>query len=130
MDSKEKKEEFDIISRDGLHWHPGLAIYVRGEKQEIPQIGISNMSPSGIHRLMMRVRHGMHSGLNDQGIIHLKFEGLVRKNDITLGKVFEKWGKDIRSCGANLRMTVNGKENTEYENYVMRDKDKIELRYE
>jgi hypothetical protein len=29
-----------------------------------------------------------------------------------------------------LKMTVNGKENTEYENYIMQDKDKIELRFE
>ena len=34
------------------------------------------------------------------------------------------------SFGANMKMTVNGKENTEYENYIMRDKDKIELRFE
>ena len=34
------------------------------------------------------------------------------------------------SFGTNVKMTVNGKENTEYENYAMQDKDKIELRYE
>ena len=28
-----------------------------------------------------------------------------------------------------MKMLVNGKENAEYENYVMRDKDKIELEF-
>ena len=36
----------------------------------------------------------------------------------------------MRSFGTNMRMTVNGIENTEYENYQMKDGDTIELRYE
>lgn len=122
--------ENDIVSRDGLHWHPEITIYVKGVKQEIPQTGITNMDMSKLHALhkKMQMRH-MHEGSNEQGIIHLKFEGVVRKSDITLGQVFKKWNKGIHSYGANLKMTVNGRENTEYENYVMRDKDKIELRY-
>src|SRR3989338_3048738 len=28
--------EGEILSRSGLHWHPELAIFVKGEKQEIP----------------------------------------------------------------------------------------------
>ena len=35
----------------------------------------------------------------------------------------------MRSFGTDMKMTVNGEENTEYDNYVMRDKDKIELRF-
>ena len=31
-----QKSNPDIIARNGLHWHPELAIYVKGEKQEIP----------------------------------------------------------------------------------------------
>jgi len=64
------------------------------------------------------------------GVIHLEMSGLIRKENITLGQFFKVWGKDIRSFGTNMTMTVNGKENTEYENYLMQDKDKIELRYE
>lgn len=128
--SNEKIESADILSYSGLHWHPELTIYVKGEKQEIPHIGLSNANPGMMHQMIMRVKHGRHGGANEQGIIHLKFQGVVRKSDITLGQIFKKWCKDIRSFGINLKMTVNGKENTEYENYVMRDKDKIELRYE
>ena len=32
--------------------------------------------------------------------------------------------------GSKVIMTVNGEENFEFENYQMRDGDKIELRYE
>lgn len=128
--TNQETDEAAIVSRDGLHWHPELAIYLKGVKQEIPHIGLSNMSPGGAHALMMRLRHGMHGGANEQGIIHLKFQGLVHRQDITLGRLFQRWGKDLRSFGANLTMTVNGKENTEFENYVMQDKDKIELRYD
>lgn len=128
--NSEKIEEADIISRNGLHWHPSLAIYVKGEKQEIPHMGLSNANPGIVHKMMMIVKHAKHGGTNEEGIIHLKFQGIVLKSDIALGQLFKKWGKDIHSFGTNLKLTVNGQENTEYENYVMHDKDKIELRYE
>lgn len=110
--------ESDIISRNGLHWHPELAIYVKGVKQDIP----ANLGIGGIEM-------PVHTH-DSTGVIHLEMSGLTRKEDITLNQFFKVWGKDTRSFGANLKMTVNGKENTEYENYIMHDKDKIELRYE
>lgn len=110
--------ESDIISRNGLHWHPELAIYVRGVKQEIP----ANLGMGGVEM-------PVHTH-DSTGVIHLEMSGLVRKEDITLDRFFKVWGKDINSFGTNLKMTVNGKENTEYESYLMRDKDKIELQYE
>ena len=111
--------ESDIVSRNGLHWHPELTIYVKGIKLETPSnlgIGASFMNPVHTH--------------DGSGIIHLEFQGLVRKNEITLGQFFKSWSKDMRSFGVEVKMMVNGKENTEYENYVMQDKDKIEVRYE
>jgi hypothetical protein len=36
----------------------------------------------------------------------------------------------MKSFGSNMRMTVNGKDNFDFENYVMQDKDKIELFYD
>ncbi len=123
--------ESEIVSRHGLHWHPEITIFVKGVKQAIPQTGITNMDMSKLHALhkTMATKH-MHEGPNEQGVIHLKFEGAVQKSDIMLGKVFQKWGKDFRSYGSTVRMTVNGVENTEYENYMMRDNDKIELHYQ
>jgi len=118
--SQPKISESEIVSRSGFHWHPELTIYVKGEKLEIPEnIGIGTVHQP-IHT---------HDD-SDQGIVHMEFQGLVRNQDITLGQFFKNWGKDIRSFGVNMKMTINGEENTEYEKYIMGDRDKIELRYE
>jgi len=109
--------ESDIVSRSAFHWHPELTIYIKGEKLEIPE----NIGIGAVHQPIHT-----HDDSN-QGIIHMEFQGLARKQDVTLGQFFKNWGKDMRSFGANMKMTVNGEENTEYENYIMRDKDKIEL---
>lgn len=121
----------DVISRSGIHWHPQLTIYVKGEKKEISaNIGIGSQyagTPGYDPQMQMAAVH-TH---DDMPIVHLEFmSGPVHKEDATLGAFFKIWGKDIRSFGANMRMTVNGKENTDYENYIMRDGDKIELLYE
>lgn len=108
--------ESEIASRKGMHWHPELAIYVKGVKQKFPANLAGGASPINTHEA--------------NGIIHLESQGLVLKNEILLGQFFKIWGKDIRSFGANMKMTVNGQENVDYENYVMRDKDKIELNFE
>lgn len=112
--------ESDIVSKNGFHWHPELTIYVKGVKQEIPE----NIGIGATHKPIHT-----HDD-SDKGIVHMEFKGRVLKQDTTLGQFFKNWGKDMRSFGANMKMTVNGQENTVYENYIMRDKDKIELRYE
>ena len=110
--------EGEFISRRGLHWHPELVIFVDGEKQEIPaNIGIG-------------VTHNPLHTHDSNGVIHLEFQGAVRRNDIKLDKFFEVWGKDFMEFGSSVKMTVNGEENAELQNYVMGDGDKIELRYE
>lgn len=108
----------DVLSRRGLHWHPLLVIYVKGEKIEIPQ----NIGLGAVHQ-------PVHTH-DDLPVIHLEFSGMVRREDAMLGEFFRSWGRDMRSFGANMRMTVNDEENAEYENYVMHDGDRIELRYE
>jgi hypothetical protein len=111
--------ESEVVSRNGLHWHPELVIYTKGVKQKMPSnLGINGSFMAPVHT---------HEA---DGVVHLEFQGLVKKSDITLGKFFKSWGKDINSFGANVKMTVNGKENTELGNYIMQDKDKIELNYE
>jgi len=114
----------NIISKNGIHWHPELTILIKGEKQTIPQnIGIGPQYPSNMTPVHT------HDDATE-GIIHLEFEGVVRKKDITLGQFFGIWGKDINSFGSNVKMTVNELENNELLNYVMHDKDKIILNYE
>lgn len=108
----------NVIASGGLHWHPSLEIYVGGVKQEIPQ----NLGLGAVHK-------PMHTH-DDLPIVHLEFTGVVKNEDITLGKFFDIWGKGMRSFGSNMRMTVNGVDNAEYEQYIMRDKDVIELHYD
>ena len=108
----------EIISRNGLHWHTDLVIYVKGQKQEIP----NNIGIGAVHQ-------PIHTH-DETGLIHLEFEGLVKKQNIELGNFFKIWDKDMQSFGINMKMMVNGVENTEYGNYIMQNNDKIELRYE
>jgi len=97
---------------------PELEIYVNGDKIEIPQ----NVGLGGIH-------NPVHTH-DDLPLIHLEFDGLVREDNVKLGNFFRVWGKDFMEFGSKVIMTVNGEENFEFENYQMRDGDKIELRYE
>ena len=122
-----KTPESEIISQSGIHWHPELIILIKGQKQEISaNIGMG-IAEKPIHT---------H---DDMGVIHLEFSGLVKKDDIRLGKFFEIWGKKFnKDCifdqcsGAEgkLKMLVNGKENFDFENYIMRDGDKIKIVFE
>ena len=110
--------EGEILSRSGLHSHPELANFVKGEKQEIP----ANLGIGAVH-------NPMHTH-DSSGVIHLEFQGVVRKDDLKLGRFFEVWEKDFMELGSTVKMTINGEDNAEYENYVMQDKDKIEILYD
>src|SRR3989338_2222787 len=110
--------EGEILSRSGLHWHPELAIFVKGEKQEIP----ANLGIGAAH-------NPMHTH-DSSGVIHLEFQGIVLKNNLKLGRFFEVWGKDFMELGSTVKMTVNGEEKAELQNYIMKDGVKIELWYE
>ena len=120
----------NVISQNGLHWHPELQIYVKGEKQDIPEnigVGIQNASkPTYDPGMRMTSMHTHEPG----GTIHFEFPGRVTRENTKLGNFFKIWDRDMRSFGSNVRMTVNGAPNTEYENYMMRDGDKVELHYE
>lgn len=117
----------EIISSRGIHWHPELSVYIKGVKQEIPaNIGIG-------------VTHQPIHTHDATGVIHLEIQGRVTKDDIKLGRFFKIWDKQFNSnCIFNscngpdgkMKMLVNGKENTEFDSYIMQDKDKIEIRYE
>ena len=122
LQSTEQKEETrdeSLVSQKGLHYHADLAIIVKGKRVDVPP----NTGLVGGH-------NPMHTHDGEPNIIHMEFPGIVRADDLMLGEFFKVWKKDMRSFGANMKMTVNGKENTEFENYHMKDKDKIELQYE
>ena len=116
-----------IISKTGIHWHPNLTILIKEEKQEI----LANIGIGAVHQ-------PIHTH-DSSGTLHLEVSGLVTKDETTLGRFFRIWGKEFNSncifgkCNdddGKVRMLVNGKENTDFENYLMKDKDSIEIRYE
>lgn len=106
-----------------LHTHAYLEIVINGVSREIPaNIGIAPgiMRPIHTH--------------DNTGEIHM--EGLCIR-DFKLGEFFQVWGKRFDSscifdfCTGNgtLTMSVNGKENMEFDSYIMRDKDEITIEY-
>src|SRR3989344_1958508 len=119
-----------IITRTGLHWHPKLVIMINGQKQEL----VDGIGLGSVHQRM-------HTHTEDfkEGVMHMEMEGLVTKDDSKLGNFFRIWGKDFNSgkildkeatVEGQIKMTVNGVENREFENYQMREGDNIEIRYE
>ena len=74
----------EVISRNGLHWHSTLLIYVKGEKMEIP----ANIGLGAVH-------NPIHTHVEDApaGIIHLEFSGLVRNSNTRLDEFFKAWNK-------------------------------------
>lgn len=126
-----QSSDTDTISTRGVHWHPQLTIYVNNERQDVPaNIGIGTQYASmPTFDQSMRMT-AMHTHEPD-GTIHLEFPGRVTREDTTLSNFFAIWGKDMMNdFGTLTKMTVNGKETTEFGAYEMKDGDKIELRYE
>lgn len=124
---KISNEDNPLISRRGIHWHPNLEITIKGERVTIPaNIGIGgNHADTHTHKE------------NDQ--IHLEMSRPVRESDTRLAKFFETWGEEFNSqcildaCNGEegtVKMLVNGEENFEFESYLMRDGDQIEIIYE
>jgi len=106
-----------------LHIHSDLKININGEETQIPSnIGVGNgvMRPVHTH--------------DSSGEIHI--EGPY-KRDYAIEEFFQVWGKTFNSkcifdyCTDNgeLNMYVNGIENSEFENYVMKDDDLILIEY-
>lgn len=119
-----------IVAQKGLHWHPRLAVYINGKKQEFTD----NIGLGAVHQKM-------HTHAQDykDGVVHMEMQGVVTKDETKLGNFFRIWGKTFNSTqifdkkngdGGIVKMLVNGKENKEFENYEMRDGDKIEVKFE
>lgn len=105
-----------------MHIHPRLSIKTKGQEQDIPaNIGISPTCMRPIHT---------HDA---SGTLHLEFP---IKRGVKLGEFFKIWEKEFSSekildkqngPEGQVKMLVNGQPNTEFENYIMKDKDQIEI---
>lgn len=106
-----------------LHIHADLEILIDGNKEFIP----ANI---GVSQNVMRPIHTHDSS----GEVHI--EGPC-KREWTLGEFFEVWNKEFSSQrifektieNGELTMTVNGIPNTDFENYILKDGDKIVIEY-
>lgn len=117
-----------VLARRGIHWHSHLDIIIKGKAVPIsPGIGLTGAVHNPIH---------VH---DPDGIIHLEFEGRVTNKDTELKKFFDVWGKDFSKDSllgnktgkdGKVLMSVNGKENYDFEKYHMKDGDKIVLKFE
>lgn len=141
-DLKENKvekmaESGDLISEEGIHWHPELSITIKGEKQVIPNnIGMGMQFAGYPQYDPMMMMTNMHTH-DDSGELHWEvMKGPVKKDDVRLNQIFSIWGKKFtNSCvfdycngpGGKLSFKVNGQNNPDFENYLVRDKDIIEI---
>ena len=109
---------FYTISEETIHWHAHLIIK-RGGKAEVipPSVGLLGDSthPANLHTHV------------DDNVIHMEIPGPVRAMDVMLGRFFEVWQKDF---GRPDVLIVNGLAKTDFERYIMRDHDELELIYE
>ncbi len=130
----------DVVSKTGIHWHPQLVIYIKGQKQEIPaNIGIGKQYSNSKWYDPMMDMTDFHTHDNS-GRLHWEvMDGPVTKEHVQLKAFFEVWGKTFNTSqifdakngpDGTVKMTINGQPNTEFENYQVKDKDRIEIRYE
>jgi hypothetical protein len=118
-----------LVSKSEVHWHARVNIKVRGEDVAIPaNIGIPVGQPTAHPE-------NMHTHAEDH-VIHIEKLPPVYEKDLKLGNFFTVWGKQFNSqcvvdeCAeedGRVRMTVNGQDNTQFENYLLRDGDQIEI---
>lgn len=117
----------DLVSRRGIHWHTSLSVTINGEQREIP----GNIGVGGVHK-------DIHTHkVND--VLHVEMNRSVREDDIRIKNFFDIWGEQFTSecildvCNGEdgvVKMLVNGEENLEFENYLMREGDRIEIVYD
>ena len=122
-----------------IHWHPNLKIIINGEEQVIPNdIGTGDGTGLVIDTHLSGMGMSpIHTHEEGDGTIHME-QSKPTAETLTLGYFFKVWDKQFSEtcifeyCNdgeKKVTMTVNGKENTEFGKYVMRDKDEIVITY-
>ena len=132
------KEKNITIPAGSVHWHPRLTIKIDGELTQIPT-GIGSTIGKVIDVQLSGMRMSPTHTHETDGKIHLENNNPSSKPEtLTLGYFFYVWDKQFNStCIFNLyctnkgdlEMYVNGQKNSEFEDYVMRDKDNVFIVY-
>ena len=111
------------------HYHVNVEIIIDGDDYLIANnIGIEDSNcPDGMR--------GIHTH-DDTGKLHIETPSDM---DATLGSFFNIWGKNFdedeilgnhENSDYEVVMYVNGKSNSEYEQYSLQNNDNIEIRYQ
>ena len=132
----------EVVSESGIHWHPELSITIKGQKQTIPaNIGIGPQHANSKWYDPMMQMTDVHTH-DSSGTLHwevMDSMAPVKRNDIRLGVFFEIWGKPFNATqildnhngpDGTVTMTVNGKPNTDFDNYLVHDGDQIQISYQ
>jgi len=124
-------EKVESYSGGQVHWHSRINVFICGNKFAMP-------NPFGNQHLGSPLLH-----THDDQLIHI--EGTVwNPEDITVGKYMEVIGLNFKDgelidkengdlCGdesGNVKLVVEGVENSELTNYVIKDDEDYELRFE
>lgn len=128
------------VSAAGIHWHPKVTITIKGKKETIPAgigLGMQYAGHPLYDPMMMMTNVHTH---DESGELHWEvMEGPVREDDVRLGQFFAVWGKKFTSeciydyCNGpdgTLTLKVGGADNRDFENYLVKDKDTIEIIYQ
>ncbi len=137
--TQQKPENIDGVPQQPIHWHPKLKIIIKGEEQFIPP-GIGISTGKNIDNQISGMRMAPTHTHESDGTIHLENNRpWLKPETLTLGYFFEVWGKNFNSScifeycineNGSLTLTVNGQQNFEYENYVLKDNDLVVIRYD
>lgn len=110
-------------AKNNVHYHAQLTITINVEPYTIPaNIGLADTCIHPVHT---------H---DTTGLIHLDYP---RKHPFTLGDFFQTWGvifsKDQLASihtydGYAIDVFVNGQKNSSYSNYILKDRDKIDIK--
>src|SRR5712692_11320231 len=88
----------DIVSKTGIHWHPRLTIYIKGQKQEIPaNIGIGKQYANSKWYDPMMDMTDFHTHDNSGTLQWEVMDGPVTKEHVQLKAFFEVWGKTFNA---------------------------------
>ncbi len=133
---KPEQKNYDVgglsFPLGNIHWHATPTIAICGENVSLPKPAPGQHLGSGL----------LH--MHDDMLFHI--EGSVSSpSQITLGAMMSNIGKSFSQTTllgkkngdpcptgkeGNVQLIVNGVENSEFENYIIKDGDKIEMHFE
>lgn len=129
----------DVQEHLVMHIHPILKIFIDGQAQEIPaNIGVEGLSGDSTHeqaKASATCLHFLHTH-DASGTLHVESPVPM---DYSLGDFFAVWGKTFTKDQIldskvddkhHIHFIVDGQENSDFENLILKDKQQIEIKYE